>query len=408
MSPEPLDYHSTDLGAIASGETLLWSGQTDRLRGSNASAAHLLLLTAVCGVLAILVFWTLTPAQTATIATAIVSAVGGGIILLTVLDAFRRSSFKPRQVRFTDRRLVVTGGKPTQLQQLSHAQLTTFRGVIVTKGTAGEAASADVEVGGAGALTDDVEDLGDPEVESIPLQIRDARVRRQLMSRIAVAGLAAREAKRRWRRAWRPAKIETLTVPPTISSPSAAVVFAPELLPGERVLWSGEPALRWRADLLQRLLAIARSSGWIIGSAGIATAAYLSDRSNGALVTFGILGGLALIGLFVGHVWTPFFERRRLRRTSYTLTSHRIIIATERWSGTQVLSTFFDDATDLSLEVLRDGRGTISIGFHRRLERIEHAAAVHTLALQAIAGWREGNAAISPATSAEPIALSPT
>lgn len=392
LAGKTLDYHSTDLGAISPDETLIWSGQTDRNCRGCAPAAKTILLMFVVLPIVLIAIWALAPAQVAGVATALTLAIVGGTIALMMIDVIRRRSFTPKQVRFTDRRLIVTSGKPGDFRQVSHDQLSAFKGVTSGEGT------AELTVAGAFGPESIPDDLGEAEVESIALHIDEAAVRQRLLSQMALAGIEARAAKRQWRRAWQPVKIETLMISTASSQPPPPIIHAPELLAGESVLWSGRPVLRWRADLLSRLIAIGRSSGWILVAAGIATAVFFGWKEpNGGLITLGVVASLILVAQFMGHIWTPFFQRRRLRRTSYTLTTHRVIIAVQEWGGTQVSSTFFDDATDISLTLRPDGRGSVSIGSHRHLELVEHAAAVHTLALHAVAGWRESNSALAPA-----------
>ena len=127
------------------------------------------------------------------------------------------------------------------------------------------------------------------------------------------------------------------------------------LEPGERVLWQGrpDPDTRWQPPEGRDLRGgIAMSAFGIFWSVAVA--------ANGS---FAWLFGLLFVGLGISklagqHIWTV----RRLRRTTYTLTTDRAIIATE-FGGRRGMTSYPIDATT---PVASDGAEPATITFATR------------------------------------------
>lgn len=130
----------------------------------------------------------------------------------------------------------------------------------------------------------------------------------------------------------------------------------PELVPGERVLWSGRP----RQGLVIRgsdAFAIPFSLFW----AGFVTYwmySVLSINAPFPLVLFGSL--FVLMGIYV-TVGRFFVDVQRRRKVAYALTSERVLIVSGIWTR-NVKSINLKGLNDLTLSAQSDGWGTIALG----------------------------------------------
>lgn len=360
-----IDYQSTDLGRLAPDEVLIWSGDEPRARGGGYSLAKVLSVVGSLVVVVTTIVWLILPRSQAVIGVVWIIAIGMGLTFLGIRDSAGGSS-RRRSIRFTDRRLIVLQPKKPPVQ-LALSQLKYFRFNAKRR-----------------SATFSVEQVLD---QRLPISAGDVGATQHLLAEIAGAGAAARETARRWRRAWRPAKIESL---PTAAEHLLLGDDMPELLAGESVLWSGRPTLKWRADFVNRLVILAKASPWSAVAIAIIVAAYYKVGDlQGALIGLSMAAGLLLFGQFATQIWNPIFHRRALRQSSYVLTTHRLIAMHVGWREKHIGSVFFDDEAQVGLELLSDGRGTIRFGQQLALERIEQATTVHTLVLRAVAGFRQ-------------------
>jgi hypothetical protein len=168
------------------------------------------------------------------------------------------------------------------------------------------------------------------------------------------------------------------------------VSFAdPILIEGESILWRGRPSLDWRRDLRARCVGILRASPWMLGTvAAVALPIFHPNWRDRAFIIFAIIAGLILLAQLMAQFWNPYERVRRLRRTDYVLTTHRLVFRVTQRSSTQLVSNFFDADVRVSLDLLNDDRGTITLGYGSSLELVPAAADVHALVLRAVAGFR--------------------
>lgn len=147
---------------------------------------------------------------------------------------------------------------------------------------------------------------------------------------------------------------------------SVAGQFQSELLPGERLLWSGKPSQKvifrmsdWISipfSLLWGGFAIfweAAASGLLARTRHLHTALHLSFFSLWG-IPFVLMGQYIIWGRFFYSAW-------RKARTYYALTNKRVIVKNGRPSSA-VKSGYLDRLVSASLTTRRDGLGTIEFG----------------------------------------------
>lgn len=128
-----------------------------------------------------------------------------------------------------------------------------------------------------------------------------------------------------------------------------------DLGPGERLLWSGEPqqgVVFRRGDLL----AVPFSVLW--GGFAIFWESMALRRSPYAFALFGV--PFVAIGLYI-MIGRFYYDAYVRKRTSYGITTSRLIIAGGPWRST-VRSISLDTLTNLELNELGNDRGTITFG----------------------------------------------
>lgn len=140
---------------------------------------------------------------------------------------------------------------------------------------------------------------------------------------------------------------------------SMADIGAPELLEGEKLIWSGRPQQGWRLGpkdglaIVQGPLVTAFAVFWEI--------CVLQNGWSIGTVVFGLFGApFVLLGLYmlVGRYPVDAWLRRR---TSYALTSSRIVISRSPPFG-RVSTIFIDSVPEFELIEEGHGRGTIRCG----------------------------------------------
>jgi len=151
-----------------------------------------------------------------------------------------------------------------------------------------------------------------------------------------------------------------------------------EISPGERVLWSGQPAagLRFESDSLSRsafgLVFFAFSLFWIHGAWNQSSS---SNSVQGAVFPlFGI--PFVLIGFytFVGHF---FWNALRRRFIEYAVTNQRVIVRSGIFSKT-TKSIEYRKIPTLTVTEKSDGSGAIQFGETKAVNAAEGVAYVAT------------------------------
>ena len=377
---EPIDYSSGDPAALASDERLLWSG-THLVRRGGCLSALVVTGYSLAGIAIVAVISHLLLDEFPAMVTSLLAlCVGLAIALLSGAERVQLTS-REQQVRLTDRRLVSRQNAKESVQ-LSHAELQQFE-LMLKRSSSREQRISFTASAAAGEAEDDLEDL---RVQHLVIPVTGGAEAAELLTTMAAAGVTARAAKRRWRREWRPATVAEI-------SPMASANADPgppfDLVEGEAVLWQGRPHLIWRRDLAARGWALLKSLPWILGATAIASVPMFHEGGRrGAFLVLVIVACLVLYGQLVAHLWSPAQRVRRLRRTDYVLTTHRIVTRETGRRSTKMVSTFFDDDQRVAVELLRDGRGTLTLGYGAEFELVPSAAAVHALALRAVAGFR--------------------
>lgn len=143
-------------------------------------------------------------------------------------------------------------------------------------------------------------------------------------------------------------------------------IFTPELLPAERIEWTGQPEPRvifhqedWLAipfSLMWGGFAIF----WLLGASGILEWA---NHPNRSFEYFGIAWGtpFVLVGQYL--IWGRFvYARWKKRRTYYALTNRRALIVVNGLKGRSSSSAYFENLSVVDKRVRADGKGIISFG----------------------------------------------
>jgi len=138
-----------------------------------------------------------------------------------------------------------------------------------------------------------------------------------------------------------------------------------ELLPGERLLWSGRPSPhKLRAAFLIWLFAIPWTAFALFWEAMAFMPWYAGTHTPDAMKwSFGIvfpLFGLPFIGVGLSMVWMPFKAQRKAAQTIYGLTDRRVLRVT---AGTKrdSASVLFTQMGPYDVSADADGYGTLGI-----------------------------------------------
>ncbi len=155
----------------------------------------------------------------------------------------------------------------------------------------------------------------------------------------------------------------TMSCETTLPRETAALVGA-ELLPGERISWVGQPipgrfARKSIAIVLFGIPWTAFAVFWMVG-AGIGT--WKSSFKGGGFGLFSLfpLFGLPFVLIGIGMLSSPYWMRRKARRTAYVITDRRaLVFDAGGWSGTTIRSFEPDRLCDLRRIQNNDGSGDI-------------------------------------------------
>ena len=153
-----------------------------------------------------------------------------------------------------------------------------------------------------------------------------------------------------------------------MTSPVSFDVFSSELLPDEKVQWTGQPNPRVifhpedgfmiPFSLLWGGFAIF----WLLAASGIWDF-FMNKPAKNNMGWFGIVWGtpFVLIGQYM--IWGRFVNARwKKRRTFYALTNRRALIVVNGWRGRTATSAYFDGLSVIDKRVRSDGIGSIAFG----------------------------------------------
>jgi hypothetical protein len=152
------------------------------------------------------------------------------------------------------------------------------------------------------------------------------------------------------------------TTPP---SPALDSILRRELMPGERLLWSGRPdPTRMRAAFAIWLFAVPWTAFAVFWEA-MAFLPWMASSHTplGIQWSFGIifpLFGLPFIGIGLTLLWMPFKARRKAAQTIYGLTDQRLLrvtVGTRRESA----SVMIGQMGPIDVTADADGYGTLRV-----------------------------------------------
>jgi hypothetical protein len=156
--------------------------------------------------------------------------------------------------------------------------------------------------------------------------------------------------------------METLTTPP---APELESILRRELMPGERLLWSGRPdPSRLRAVFAIWFFAVPWTAFALFWEA-MALLPWMASSHTplGIQWSFGIifpLFGLPFIGIGLGMLWMPFKARRKAAQTIYGLTDRRMLRVTAG-SKRESASVMIGQMGPIDVTADADGYGNLRI-----------------------------------------------
>lgn len=156
--------------------------------------------------------------------------------------------------------------------------------------------------------------------------------------------------------------METLTTPPV---PELESILRRELMPGERLLWSGRPdPSRLRAVFAIWFFAVPWTAFALFWEA-MALLPWMASSHTplGIQWSFGIifpLFGLPFIGIGLGMLWMPFKARRKAAQTIYGLTDRRMLRVTAG-SKRESASVMIGQMGPIDVTADADGYGNLRI-----------------------------------------------
>ena len=145
-----------------------------------------------------------------------------------------------------------------------------------------------------------------------------------------------------------------------IEQRDADVLFADELVPGERLVWTGRPSARRRlapGDWIVIPFSIVWAGFAVFWEAmAVAAGAPLGFVLFG--IPFVVVGLYMLVGRFLFRTWVR-------QRTFFALTDRRALALRVRRSGKSSVSVFLDRVPSIEKDVRSDGSGTVTFGSSR-------------------------------------------
>jgi hypothetical protein len=152
-----------------------------------------------------------------------------------------------------------------------------------------------------------------------------------------------------------------------MTTPIPLETFSPELLPGEIIVWTGQPnpsVIFHRDDwaiIPFSLMWGGFAIFWLLGASGLWDMG--QSKPSHSFGLFGIIWGtpFVLVGQYL--IWGRFlYKRWKKKRTHYALTSRRALIVEYRPGNRTVSSAWFEALALIDKSVRADGIGSISFG----------------------------------------------
>ncbi len=151
-----------------------------------------------------------------------------------------------------------------------------------------------------------------------------------------------------------------------MTTPIPFDVFASELLPAEKIEWSGQPnpAVIFHPEdwgfVPFTLLWGGFAIFWVLAASGVWD--FPANRSTQPFSSFGLFGlPFVVIGQYM--IWGRFVYAWWLKkRTFYALTNRRMLIVSRGLKGRSVSSAYFEGLAIIDKQIRADGNGRISFG----------------------------------------------
>jgi hypothetical protein len=152
-----------------------------------------------------------------------------------------------------------------------------------------------------------------------------------------------------------------------MTTPVAFDIFSSELLPGEKIEWSGRPnpaVIFHQEDWLVipfSLLWGGFAIFWLLGAFGVWD--IWTNRPTQTFQYFGVIWGTPFVLMGQYLIWGRFVYRRwKKQRTYYALTNRRALIVDSGLRGRASSSAYFENLPMIDKFVRPDGIGSINFG----------------------------------------------
>ena len=152
-----------------------------------------------------------------------------------------------------------------------------------------------------------------------------------------------------------------------MTPPVSLDMFSRELLPGERIEWTGRPnpaVMFHQEDWLMipfSLLWGGFAIFWLLGASGIWR--IWTNAPGRTFQYFGLIWGTPFVLAGQYMIWGRFVYRRwKKQRTYYALTNRRAVIVEGGLRGRASSSAYFENLPMVEKRVRTDGIGSISFG----------------------------------------------
>lgn len=174
-----------------------------------------------------------------------------------------------------------------------------------------------------------------------------------------------------------------MTTDPPTPGPESIDPLEPDLLPGERLLWSGRPLPREPFDRA-KVLQIAKRIAWLLIPAVILFFGMTQESWERVPQLVVLIAGVWLaIGLWRLLI-SPHVQARHRANTRYVLTNFRAIVISRDRKRRSLRSEFLDMAEGVFIEERLDGIGSVGCGHGTLFELIPQAREVHGRLVRAI------------------------
>jgi hypothetical protein len=151
-----------------------------------------------------------------------------------------------------------------------------------------------------------------------------------------------------------------------MTTPIPLETFSPELLPGETVVWTGQPnpsVIFHREDwgvIPFSLMWGGFAIFWLLGASGLWD--IWQNKPSHRFELFGIIWGTPFVLVGQYFIWGRFVHHRwKKKHTYYALTSRRALIVEYRLRNRTASSAWFEALAQIDKNVRADGIGSISL-----------------------------------------------